>query len=52
VVAILLYALVAKIQPDKVVRWCTDGNFLRHFCVLYFQRAACTTFQTCILNSH
>jgi len=27
-------------------------RFLRHFCVLYFQRAACTTFQTCILNSH
>jgi len=21
-------------------------------CVLYFQRAACSTFQTCILNSH
>jgi len=26
--------------------------FLCHFCVLYFQRAACSTFQTCILNSH
>jgi len=24
----------------------------RFFCVLYFQRAACRTFQTCILNSH
>jgi len=23
----------------------------RFFCVLYFQRAACSTFQTCILNS-
>jgi len=23
-----------------------------HFCVIYFQRAACSTFQTCILNSH
>ena len=22
-------ALVAKIQPDKVVRWCPDGEFLR-----------------------
>ena len=22
------------------------------FCVLYFQRATCSTFQTCILNSH
>jgi len=45
-------ALVAKIQPDKVVRWCPDGDFWRLFCVLYFQRAACTIFQTCILNSH
>ena len=26
--------------------------FLHHFCVLYFQRAACSRFQTCILNSH
>jgi len=26
-------------------------QFLRHFCVLHFQRAACSTFQTCILNS-
>jgi len=25
---------------------------LRLFCVLYLQRAACSTFQTCILNSH
>jgi len=22
-------ALAAKIQPDKVVRWCQNGNFLR-----------------------
>jgi len=22
------------------------------FCVLYLQRAACSAFQTCILNSH
>jgi len=34
------------------VLWYADGDFLRHFCVLYFQRAACSTFQTCILNSH
>jgi len=33
---------------DKVVRWYTDGEFF----VLYFQRGACSTFQTCILNSH
>jgi len=45
-------ALVAKIQPGKVVRWCADGDFLRYFCVLYFQRAACSTFQICILILH
>jgi len=43
-----IHALVVKIQPVKVVRWSADGNF----CVLYFQRAMCSTFQTCILNSH
>jgi len=49
-----IYALVAKYSAtiDKVVRWCSDGDFLAIFCVLYFQRAACGTFQTCILNSH
>jgi len=47
-----IHALVAKIESDKVERWCTDGDFLHHFCILYFQRAACSTFQTCILNSH
>jgi len=26
-----IYALVAKIQPDKVVRWCPYGDFLCHF---------------------
>ena len=39
-----IHASVAKIQPDKVVRWCPDGDFLHHFCVLYFQRAAYSTF--------
>ena len=24
-------ALVAKTQPDKVVRWCADGKFLAIF---------------------
>ena len=43
-----IHASSAKIQPDNVVRWCQDGDF----CVLNFQRAACSTFQTCILNSH
>ena len=28
------------------------GDFLAIFCVLYFQRAARSTFQTCILNLH
>jgi len=31
-----------------VPKWQIFGDFLR----LYFQRAACRTFQTCILNSH
>ena len=31
-----------------VPRW----RFLATFCVLCFQRAACSRFQTCILNSH
>jgi len=44
-------ALIAKTR-DKVVRWCPDGDFLTTFCVLYLQRAPCSTFQTCILNSH
>jgi len=43
-----IHALAAKIQPDKVVRWCQNGDVLRPV----FQRAACSTFQTCILNSH
>ena len=47
-----IHALVVKIQLDKVVRWCPDGNFWRLFCVLCFQQAACSRFQTCILNSH
>ena len=45
-------ALVAKIWPDKVVRWCRDDVFGDFFCVLYLQQAACSAFQTCILNSH
>jgi len=41
-----LMPLLAKIQHNTVVRWCPDGDFLRHFHVLYFQRATCSTFQT------
>jgi len=26
-----MHALVAKIWPDKVVRWCPDGDFLAIF---------------------
>ena len=37
-----IHASVAKIQPDKVVRWCRYGDFLRHFCALYFQRQSCS----------
>jgi len=28
------------------------GSQMANFFLLYFQRAACSTFQTCILNSH
>ena len=27
------------------VQWCKVGDFLHHFCVLYFPRAACITFR-------
>ena len=47
-----IHALVAKIEPDKVVGWRPDGDFLTIFCVLHFQRAARSMFQTCILNLH
>jgi len=37
-----IHALVAKIWPDKVVRWCRDCDFLRHFasCMSSEPRAA------------
>jgi len=34
------------------VGWCQDGDIWRLFWVLHLQRAACSTFQNCILNSH
>jgi len=37
-----------RYSPTKLC----DGAKMAIFCVLYFQRAACSTFQTCILNSH
>jgi len=36
----------------QVVRWCPDGDFWRLICVPYLQRAACSVFQTCVLNLH
>jgi len=36
-------------QSCAIVR---KWRLLRHFCVLYFQQAAYSTFQTCILNWH
>ena len=36
---------MARQSCAMVPRW-------QFFCVLYFQRAACSTFQTCILNLH
>jgi len=47
-----IHAFVAKIYPDKVARRCADGDFGVIFLRPAFQRAACSTFQTCILNSH
>jgi len=47
-----IHAVIPKIFLDKVVRWCAVSDSLRNFCVLYFQQAACSTFQTGILNSH
>jgi len=35
-------------SPTKLYNGCT----MAIFCVLHFQRAACSMFQTCILNSH
>jgi len=40
--------LFRRYSPTKLC----DGAKMAIFCVLYFERAACSTFQTCILNSH
>jgi len=42
--ACLICEDVARRSCAMVPRW-------RFFCVLHLQRAACSTFQTCILNS-
>jgi len=39
---------IARQSCAMVPRW----RFLATFCVLYFQRAVCSTFQNCILNLH
>jgi len=36
-----IYALVAKIQRDKIVRWCPDGDFW----VLYFSQPRAARFR-------
>jgi len=40
-----------QLQRYSPTKLC-DGAKMAIFCVLYFQRAACSAFQTCILNSH
>ena len=39
------------ISCEDTARQLCDCDKMAIFCVLYFQRAACRTFQTCILNS-
>jgi len=39
---------ISRQSCAMVLRW----QFLTTFCILYLQWAACSTFQTCILNSH
>jgi len=38
-----------RYSPTKLCAMVTKWRF---FCVLYFQRASCSTFQTWILNLH
>jgi len=40
---------IARQSCAMVTRWRVFGDI---FWILHFQRAACSTFQTCILNSH
>jgi len=41
-----------RYSPTKLCDGAQMAIFGDFFCVLYLQRAACSTFQTCILNSH
>jgi len=45
-----IHALAAKTQPDKVVRLCQIGDFLRP--AFFSEPRAADLIQTCILNSH
>ena len=49
------FNMLPQMQRYGATQLC-DGaqttNFWEIFCVLHFQQAACSTFQTCILNSH
>jgi len=38
-----------RYRPTTLCDGAADGEFLRTFCILYFQRVACT-FRTCIVN--
>ena len=40
-----IHAVGAKIQPNKVVRWCRYGDFLAIFCVLYFSEPRAVHFK-------
>jgi len=39
------------VQRYNVSKLC-NGAQMANFCILYSQRTACSTFQTCILNWH
>ena len=40
-----IHALVAKIQPDKVVRWCLEMAIIGEHCVLYFSEPRAVHFR-------
>jgi len=47
-----IHASAARNSLTKLCDGAKMAIFCIIFCVLYFQRAACNTFQTCTLNSH
>jgi len=47
------YCCLTSLSSEDIARQsCAMVPKWRFFCVLYFQRASCDTFQTCILNLH